>query len=71
MKRGQSNATTASGRQEMTADDTLLQVIEAWASLTPARRQMILAILRGNDSGQWTSPLHGSPDNHAITSART
>jgi hypothetical protein len=39
------NATTAESGEEMTSDDMLLQVIEAWASLTPARRRMIAAIV--------------------------
>ena len=35
----------------MSDDDMLLQVIEAWALLTPARRRMVMAILRGDRDG--------------------
>src|SRR5205085_3238361 len=46
------NATTAREGQSLTDDDMLLLVIEAWASLTPARRRMILTIVCGSNRDQ-------------------
>ncbi len=45
------NASAPRGRQQMSDDDMLLRVIEAWATLTPARKKMILKLIevRGSD----------------------
>ena len=40
------NATALREGQEVSDDDMLLRVIEAWESLTPARKKMVLALLR-------------------------
>jgi hypothetical protein len=44
------NATKTDERKEMTSDDMLLQLIEAWATLPVARKKMIVMLLSGDIS---------------------